>query len=186
MGACVGQEEVEDGPDDAFVSGKADGGIDEGSPEALGVLRLVNDANETAASLKSGAHLTTRVANNIFKHRCGADGVAGTADDDAFDTLARGVVKPHGDVDPTAVHEVPAEVNPFLDVEFAGESVPADPGDTGSGRCGSLHVVDRVPENIRTGRGLLLLANDGNHEPADADGDAEPGDACAEIRPDAE
>jgi len=87
-GGCVAPEEVEDGVDDAFPSGKADGGIDEGSPEALGVLRLVNDPAETASSLKSGAHVTSRVAGNIMRHRNGADGAAGTGDDDTFDTLA--------------------------------------------------------------------------------------------------
>jgi phosphatidylserine/phosphatidylglycerophosphate/cardiolipin synthase-like enzyme len=80
--------EVEDGVDDAFPSGKADGGFDEGSPEAIGVLRYVNDTTETAATLKSGARVTSRVAGNIVKHRDGADGSAGTADDDRFDTLA--------------------------------------------------------------------------------------------------
>jgi len=85
--ACT-DGDVEDGENDAFPSGKADGGIDEGSPEALGVLKLVNDGAETAATLKSGAGVSTRVANNIVKHRDGADGAAGTADDDKFDTLA--------------------------------------------------------------------------------------------------
>jgi len=84
--ACV-EPEVEDGENDAFPSGKADGGIDEGSPEAIGVLRLVNDPAESATSLKNGAHVTSRVANNITKHRKGADGADGTADDDKFDTL---------------------------------------------------------------------------------------------------
>jgi phosphatidylserine/phosphatidylglycerophosphate/cardiolipin synthase-like enzyme len=79
--------EVEDGVDDAFPSGKADGGIDEGSPEAIGVLRLVNDPKETAATLKSGARVTSRVAGNIVKHRDGADAKPGTSDDDKFDTL---------------------------------------------------------------------------------------------------
>jgi phosphatidylserine/phosphatidylglycerophosphate/cardiolipin synthase-like enzyme len=87
IGACT-EAEVEDGELDAFPSGKADGGIDEGSPEALGVLHLVNDAAETAATLKSGAGITSRAAGNIVKHRNGADGAAGTADDDKFDTLA--------------------------------------------------------------------------------------------------
>ena len=85
--ACT-EADVEDAENDTFYAGKADGGIDEGSPEALGVLRLVNDAGETAATLKSGAGITSRVAGNIVKHRNGADGVAGTADDDRFDTLA--------------------------------------------------------------------------------------------------
>jgi len=84
--ACV-EDEVEDGEDDAFPSGKADGGIDEGSPEALGVLALVNDPGSTASKLKSGARVTIRVANNIVGHRDGADAVAGTADDDTFDSL---------------------------------------------------------------------------------------------------
>jgi hypothetical protein len=85
--ACT-DAEVEDGETDAFPSGKADGGIDEGSPEALGVLMLVNDAGESAATLKAGANITTRAAGNIVRHRDGADGAAGTADDDEFDTLA--------------------------------------------------------------------------------------------------
>jgi len=85
--ACV-EPEVEDGVNDAFPSGKADGGIDEGSPEAAGVLRLVNDPAETAASLKSGANVTSRVAGNIIKKRNGADGAPNTSDDDKFDNLA--------------------------------------------------------------------------------------------------
>jgi phosphatidylserine/phosphatidylglycerophosphate/cardiolipin synthase-like enzyme len=80
--------EIEDAEDASFPDGKADGGIAEGSPEAIGVLALVNDAAETAASLRSGAHLTSRVAKNIASHRDGADGIAGTADDDRYDTLA--------------------------------------------------------------------------------------------------
>lgn len=84
--ACV-DPEVEDGETDGFASGKADGGIDEGSPEALGVLALVNDSGLTAAKLKADAGVTARVAGNIVKHRLGADGTAGTADDDPYDTL---------------------------------------------------------------------------------------------------
>jgi phosphatidylserine/phosphatidylglycerophosphate/cardiolipin synthase-like enzyme len=87
VGGCV-DAEVEDAEGDNFRSGKADGGYEEGSPEARGVLLLVNDASETAATLKSGAGITSRVATNIVKHRDGADGLAGTADDDRFDTLA--------------------------------------------------------------------------------------------------
>jgi phosphatidylserine/phosphatidylglycerophosphate/cardiolipin synthase-like enzyme len=87
VSACT-EAEVEDGENDAFPSGKADGGIDEGSPEAIGVLRLVNDGAETAATLKAGAGITIRAAGNIVTHRDGADGAPGTADDDRFDTLA--------------------------------------------------------------------------------------------------
>src|SRR5688572_28795058 len=86
--ACTTEGEVEDGIDDAFPNGKADGGIDEGSPEALGVLALVNDKTMTASKLKSAAGVTTRVSNNITRHRDGTDAMAGTSDDDPFDTLA--------------------------------------------------------------------------------------------------
>jgi phosphatidylserine/phosphatidylglycerophosphate/cardiolipin synthase-like enzyme len=87
ISGCV-EEEVEDGENDAFPAGKADGGIDEGSPEAAAVLALVNDTALDAATLKAGAHVTARVAGNITKKRDGADGQAGTADDDPFGTLA--------------------------------------------------------------------------------------------------
>ncbi len=87
LSACV-DAEVEDGENDGFPSGKADGGIDEGSAEALGVLALVNDGTLTAAKLKTAAGITTRVSNNIVKHRNGADGSVGTTDDDPYDTLA--------------------------------------------------------------------------------------------------
>lgn len=85
--ACTG-EEVEDGEHDGFPDGKADGGLEDGSPEALGVLALVNDGALSADDLRGGAGITRRVATNIVRHRDGADGVAGTADDDRFDTLA--------------------------------------------------------------------------------------------------
>ncbi len=88
ISSCSGAGEAEDGESEGFPSGKADGGIDEGSPEALGVLALVNDPDMTAAKLKSEAGVTTRVANNIVNHRMGDDEEDGTDDDDPFDTLA--------------------------------------------------------------------------------------------------
>jgi phosphatidylserine/phosphatidylglycerophosphate/cardiolipin synthase-like enzyme len=88
LAACTDEAEIEDGEHDAFPNGKADGGFEEGSPEALGVLAMVNDSSTTASSLKSGARVTIRVATNIVKHRDGADATLGTADDDKFDTLA--------------------------------------------------------------------------------------------------
>ena len=85
--ACTSADEVEDGIDDAFPDGKADGGIEDGSPEALGVLALVNDKSMSAAKLKSAAGITSRVSTNITKHRDGAD-ATDLGDDDPFDTLA--------------------------------------------------------------------------------------------------
>ncbi len=79
---------IEDGEHDDFPTGKADGGLEEGSPEALGVLALVNDQTLDAAALKAAAGITIKVSRNIVTHRDGSDGQAGTEDDDAFDTLA--------------------------------------------------------------------------------------------------
>jgi len=99
--ACV-DAEVEDGENDGFPSGKADGGIDEGSAEARGVLALVNDGTLTAAKLKTAAGITSRVSTNIVKHRDGADSAVGTADDDLFDTLAELDAIPY--VGPATLH----------------------------------------------------------------------------------
>ncbi len=79
---------VEDGENAEFPGGKSDGGIDEGSPEALGVLALVNDPAMSASALKTAAGVSSKVAGNITSHRDGADGKAGSADDDRYDTLA--------------------------------------------------------------------------------------------------
>jgi hypothetical protein len=87
VSACADEVDIEDGENDSFGDGKSDGAIQDGSPEALGVLALVNDPAQTAAALKSGAKVTIRVATNIVTHRNGADGTGGTADDNKFDTL---------------------------------------------------------------------------------------------------
>lgn len=76
-----------DGPDDDFlVDGKADDQIAEGSPEAKGILAVVNELSEEA--LDDAVGLDLRAAANIFAHRAGVDGLELTADDDPFDTLA--------------------------------------------------------------------------------------------------
>ncbi len=85
--ACLSQDVAEDGEFDSFPNGKADGGIDEGSAEALGVLALVNDPDMTPEALKAAAHITIRAAGNIVDHRDGPDATPGTSDDDKFDTL---------------------------------------------------------------------------------------------------
>ena len=86
--SCVQDADIEDGVDDSFPSGKADGGIDDDSPEAVGVLAYVNDPTVTASVLKSEAHVSSRVAKNITVHRDGPDAKTGTADDALFDKLS--------------------------------------------------------------------------------------------------
>jgi hypothetical protein len=77
-----------DGADDAFLSGgKSDSGISEGSPDALGVLRVANEL--TRDQLDDDVALASTAANAIDAYRRGADGTAATADDRSFATLAQ-------------------------------------------------------------------------------------------------
>lgn len=85
--ACAPDSGIEDDENDSFMTdGKADGGIAEGSPEALAILDLVNSASQT--TLVGSVGLSQAVATNIVAHRLGDDGAVGTDDDDPFDTLA--------------------------------------------------------------------------------------------------
>jgi phosphatidylserine/phosphatidylglycerophosphate/cardiolipin synthase-like enzyme len=85
--ACAGDEALDD-ENAGFPDGKSDGGIDEGSPEALAVLALVNDTSVDAGELDDDAGLHATAAKNIIAHRDGSDAAAATADDDPYDTLA--------------------------------------------------------------------------------------------------
>jgi hypothetical protein len=85
--AGCSQTDVDDERDSDFISdGKADGAISEGSPEALGVLAVVNELTQQQLDNDVGLHATA--AKNIAKHRAGGDGALGTSDDDSYDTLA--------------------------------------------------------------------------------------------------
>lgn len=85
VGACTAEGSEDEAGEVFFVDGKADGAIAEGSPEALGVLRVANEAS--VATLKDEAGVASRAAANIIAHRQGSDGRPGTEDDDAFDSL---------------------------------------------------------------------------------------------------
>jgi N-acetylneuraminic acid mutarotase len=87
---CATDDEIDadDGENDSFASGKADGGIDPDSVEAAGVLALLNTSYVDADYLVTEGGIARRGATQIFKHRDGADNRFGTADDDLFDTLA--------------------------------------------------------------------------------------------------
>jgi alpha-tubulin suppressor-like RCC1 family protein len=82
LAACTSS--AGDARDDRFVGdGKADGFISEGSPEALGVLAVVNTLSTD--ELDDVVGLDGRAAINITRHRDGA--TASASDDDLFDTL---------------------------------------------------------------------------------------------------
>jgi phosphatidylserine/phosphatidylglycerophosphate/cardiolipin synthase-like enzyme len=59
----------------------------EGTPEALGVLAMVNDASTTLALLKGDAKIESRAATNIVAHRDGADAAVATEDDDLYGSV---------------------------------------------------------------------------------------------------
>src|SRR5262245_55343878 len=78
--ACGG-----DGPDSS--EDDLTSSLKEGSAEALAVLAVANDPGVTSDVLK-GAGVDSRAVTGIVAHRNGADGSPGTADDDAYDTVA--------------------------------------------------------------------------------------------------
>ncbi len=85
---CAGSSTGDDPIDDSFLggNGKTDTGISEGSPEARGVLKVVN--SKRYRELKDNAGLAPNAAWNIVMHRAGPDELDNTADDDPFDSLA--------------------------------------------------------------------------------------------------
>lgn len=68
--------------------GTVERAVVEGSPEARGILALLADPSTTTGVLDDAVGLDRRAAVNLIAHRDGADGIRGTADDDAFDTIA--------------------------------------------------------------------------------------------------
>lgn len=76
-----------DGENDVIPDGKADGGIDANSVEAIAVLDLVNDRMLTFEALDDDARLNRIAADRIMEHRAGADGEHNTDDDNFFDDL---------------------------------------------------------------------------------------------------
>ncbi len=78
LGACTSPDDVSD--DAAEYS--------ESSPEARAIVALVNDPKIDALILTGGAHISRTAATNLIAHRNGGDTLVGTADDDAYDTLA--------------------------------------------------------------------------------------------------
>ena len=87
VASCAVDAGDEDGQDEDFlVDGKTDSAIVEGSPEAFGVLRVVNEVSRDQLVEEVG--LSVRTANQIQNHRAGADGLWVSEDDNRFETLA--------------------------------------------------------------------------------------------------
>ncbi len=79
---------AERAPNDEETGVLAISAIPEGSPEALGVLAMLNARSTTFTLLDIDAALDKRAATNLIAHRDGADAAPGTSDDDLYDTIA--------------------------------------------------------------------------------------------------
>ena len=113
------------------------------TPDAIGLLALLNDPATTVTVLDDQVPLDRRAATNLIAHRDGADGAFGTADDDRFDSV--------GEVD---------------DVSYVGPSAmtallayAASHGYTPSGDD-LLGTYDGVPFTVAEGERALRAAND--------------------------
>lgn len=84
LAACTDQGAARDDASDASSAQRV---LEEGSPEALGVLAMVNDRSTTFTLLDVDAALDKRAAQGLITHRDGADALPGTADDNLFDTV---------------------------------------------------------------------------------------------------
>jgi hypothetical protein len=82
--ACQGGSPFADGTPEY---GSAEASLVEGTPVAVGVLNFLNDASTTFEVLDHEVGLDRRAAWNISLYRDGADGLAGTSDDDLFDSV---------------------------------------------------------------------------------------------------
>jgi hypothetical protein len=135
LAACTTEDG--DGIDDSFLgNGKADAfGVAEGSPDAYGVLTLVNTA--TLDELDNAAGLSANAAKAIVHHRQGGDRMDNTADDDPIDTLTELDAIPY--VGPMAFQLL-------LDQARAAGDVPsADPFDANF--CGKDYAI--TPAGLR-------------------------------------
>ncbi len=71
--------------DDEFAS--IEGMLVDGTPEGVGVLDFLNDPSTTLVMLDIDAKLNKKTAKNILHHRNGWDGIAGTHDDNLFNSI---------------------------------------------------------------------------------------------------
>ena len=81
---CAGPEDLA-GPDDTEAATAAL--IVTGTPDGVGVVRLLNDPSTDFARLDIDARLDRRSAAGLIHHRNGPDGVYGTWDDDVFGSI---------------------------------------------------------------------------------------------------
>lgn len=114
-------------------------GVSEGSPDALGVLKVVNTAD--LKTLDDAVGLDARAAKNLYVGRVGPDGTPGSPDDETYDTLAEVDAVPYvgsvafnrlltyaranGYSDGTTVVVDPADMRGYLEVTVPAKVLPS-------------------------------------------------------------
>ena len=91
VAACAG--DAAPGPD-AEVAHATETIVD-GTPEAVGVLAFLNDAETSLSLLDHEVPLPSHAAQALVTHRDGPDATFGTADDDLYDDLYEAVSYTH-------------------------------------------------------------------------------------------
>lgn len=84
LAACATESTQAPDPHD----GASEQRIGESTPQAFGVLALLNSRETTLALLDDDVGLDARAASALIAHRNGPDGQLGTPDDDLYDTIA--------------------------------------------------------------------------------------------------
>lgn len=124
------------------VDGSAQALVLTGSPDGVGVIRLLNDPETDFDRLDVDAALNARSARTLMHHRNGPDGVLGTWDDELFTSIeAVDAVKWVG------------EGTLLRLLAFAGKAGYVPAGDD------LLGVYDRVPFSVSEAYALLDLVN---------------------------
>ncbi|MEZ4222747.1 MAG: proprotein convertase P-domain-containing protein [Polyangiaceae bacterium] len=139
LAGCRAEVADAGGPDWGASSEAA---IVEGTPDALGVVGLLNATTTTLYVLDELVPLNRKAAENLIAHRNGPDGILGTADDDRFDDVAEVDAVPY--VGPAALASLLAYA------ELKG-FVPQD-GDL-------LGVYDNVAFTVNEANATLDFAN---------------------------
>jgi len=91
-GCGVGVMEVDEGGDDLGLDEASLGsypGLTEGSRDAIGVLKLANEASRQQLTAAAGVGLVSRTAKSILARRNGPDGLEATTDDQLFTSLSQ-------------------------------------------------------------------------------------------------
>ncbi len=170
LGACDSDSDAPELPAEAGA-GKADGLADllvDGTPEAIGVLALLNHATTTEGILDDDVGLDRRAAESITDFRAGPDGAytGGTHDDGVFHSIT--------EVD--GLYFVGASaLQRMLDYAYAHDFVPTG-GDL-------LGVWDNVAFTVDEANGALTWINRSTEDVLDASLDRRAVDSVLAARP---